>query len=138
VRPTNLRTRVAATVAMLPVAVTIGCASVGRSELPAASGIAGTTVVDAGCPDTATTTRCPDRPIRAHLSLVEERSGAEVGAVDSAPDGSFRIDAAPGRYLLQAVGLAGAPLPEPPAAQPVEVRAGQVAAVVVRFDSGAR
>jgi len=133
------RIRVSVTITILPVIVImVGCAPVGVSGTPPESGVVGTTVVDAGCPDTPSRDPCPDRPIRAHLSLTDERSGAEVGMTDSAPDGSFRINVAPGHYLLHSAGWTSAPLPAAPAAQPVEVRTGQVTPVLVRFDSGVR
>jgi hypothetical protein len=132
------RIGVSATIAMLPLVITVGCAPVGGLGTLPESGVVGTTVVDAGCPNTPSRDPCPDRPIRARLSLTDERSGAEVGMAESAPDGSFHIKAAPGHYLLHAAGWTSAPLPAAPPPQPVEVRTGRVTPVLVRFDSGVR
>jgi hypothetical protein len=125
-------------IAMLAVLIAAGCASVEGQQTPQGSGVAGVTVVDAGCPNTARGGHCPDNPIRAHLYLIDERSGAVVGRTDSAADGSFHIDATPGHYLLHAAGWTSAPLPSAPAPQPVEVREGNVTILTVRFDSGVR
>jgi hypothetical protein len=132
------RIGVTATIAMLSAVITVGCALVGGSGTPSDSGVVGTTVVDAGCPNTPNRDRCPDRPIRARLSLTDEQSGAVVGMAETAPDGSFHINAAPGHYLLHAAGWTSAPLPAAPPPQPVEVRSGQLTPVIVRFDSGVR
>jgi hypothetical protein len=137
-QPVHRRIRFSATIAILAVVITVGCASIGGSGTSSESGVVGTTVVDAGCPNTPSRNPCADRPIRARLSLTDERSGAEVGMAESAPDGSFHINAAPGHYLLHATGWTSAPLPAAPPPLPVEVRTGHVTPVLVRFDSGVR
>jgi Carboxypeptidase regulatory-like domain len=106
------------------------------SQLPD-SGIAGTTVVDGGCPVVRLDSPCPDRPLRAVLVVVNAVTGAQVASTTSDQDGRFRLALPPGRYVIRPESFNGAPLPRA-APVTVDVPAGRFASVTIRFDSGIR
>jgi hypothetical protein len=118
-------------------AVACGACSASPAPSPVESGIAGVTVVDAGCPVLRDGERCPEHPIRANLVVTRPDSTEIVARSHSGADGTFRIRLPPGTYLLRPTNATGAPLPT---AQPVtvEVRERGFTAVRVRFDSGVR
>ena len=103
----------------------------------AGSGVRGVTVVDAGCPPTVEQPACPTGPLAARLEFVAEGASEPTAAVDTAPDGTFSVDLAPGSYDVVPENLTGAPYPR---ADPVtvEVRPGSFTELTVRFDSGVR
>jgi len=118
--------------ALLPLAA---CgAKVDAGHRPA-SGIAGQAVIDAGCPVLRTASACPTRPATAHLRVSDPTDGRQVRAVDTGPDGRFRVALPAGHYEID--GRAdGSPLPLAPVS--VVVAAGRFAPVRLVFDSGVR
>ncbi|MBC3192826.1 hypothetical protein H7X46_17310 [Pseudonocardia sp. C8] len=101
------------------------------------SGVTGVAVVDVGCPTLTTAEACPTRPLPAHVRITDPGSSATVAEVRTPPDGTFRVELAPGQYRLHATTVDGRPLPY---AEPltVEVPEGRFTPVTIRFDSGVR
>src|SRR6266540_5804933 len=93
------------------------------------TGIAGVTTIDGGCPVTRAEPPCPDRPIAAHLSILDT-NGTVVASVDSGTDGHFTVALQPGAYLLRPETLAGAP-PHAPQAVSVTVKPGQYTVITL-------
>lgn len=100
------------------------------------TGIAGVTTIDGGCPVARAEPPCPDRPIAAHLSILNT-SGTVVTTVDSGKDGHFTVALPPGSYVVRPETLAGAP-PHAPEGASVTVQPGRYTIVTLRFDSGIR
>jgi hypothetical protein len=114
-----------------------GCAGAHGARPASDSGVSGTTVVDSGCPVARGSSPCPAQPLRARVTAVPMGATAAAGEVESDGEGRFRIALDPGRYVLQARNLTGAPVPR---ARPitVEVRSAGFVEVTIRFDSGIR
>ncbi|MBO0870291.1 MAG: hypothetical protein J2P15_17190 [Micromonosporaceae bacterium] len=102
-----------------------------------ASGITGVTIVDGGCPVVRAQSPCPDRPLQATVIVTNARSGSAVASVRTSPAGRFRLQLAPGRYVVRAVNLDNAPLPRS-APITTTVAAGRYTTLTIRFDSGIR
>ena len=100
------------------------------------TGIAGVTTIDGGCPVARAEPPCPDRPIPAHLSILNA-SGTVITTVDSDKNGHFTVALPPGSYVVRPETLAGAP-PHAPEGASVTVKPGQYTIVTLRFDSGIR
>jgi len=101
------------------------------------SGVAGVAVVDAGCAVLEGSAPCPELPLRARIVVLRDGSTNRVTAVESGTDGRFRVELAPGRYVLKGENLAGTPVPTAMPV-PVTVAPGRFVAATVRFDSGIR
>lgn len=100
-----------------------------------ASGIAGRTMVDGGCPVYFDETPCPPQPMSARIIVRVAGAGRTIADVVSDADGRFRLEVPPGGYVLQAVNLTGGPFPRS-APVDVTVRSGSYTTVTVTFDSG--
>lgn len=98
------------------------------------SGIAGTTIVDVGCPTQPVGEDCPTRPLPARI-LVTDGEGEIVGRALSGEAGEFNLRLPPGEYNILASNMEGTPLPYAEQV-PVTVRAGEVTQVTVEFESG--
>jgi hypothetical protein len=94
-------------------------------------------VIDGGCPVIRAESPCPDRPVKAHLNILDAATGKVAATVDSDADGGFVVSLPPGRYLLRPDQMSGAP-PRRPAPATVIVKPGQYTTVTIRFDSGIR
>jgi hypothetical protein len=101
------------------------------------SGIAGRLVIDGGCPVIQADSPCPDRPVRAHLSILDAVTGKVAASVDTDAGGGFVVSLKPGRYLLRTDQMSGAP-PHRPTPATVTVQPGRYTTVTIRFDSGIR
>ena len=101
-----------------------------------ASGVDGTTQVDAGCPVLRADQTCPTRPLQARITVTVP-GGSVVAAATSGADGRFRLPLAPGSYVLTCRNTTGAAVPT---ALPMRLRvqAGQWTHLTVTFDSGVR
>lgn len=111
--------------------------SFGEARPESKSGIEGRIVIGPACPVVEPDRPCPDKVYRAELTVRHAETGDVAGVVAGDAEGYFRIDLPPGSYVVDP----GVPrLVTEPRAEPVavEVRAGQYAQVVVRFDSGVR
>ena len=101
------------------------------------SGIEGLVTIGPQCPVLEEGVPCPDRPYQAEITVLDESSGRVVATFTSGVDGRFRVDLAPGRYVLDP----GEPLlvDEPRAEKmTISVEAGRFTQVTIRFDSGVR
>ncbi len=101
------------------------------------SGIEGLVTIGPQCPVLEEGVPCPDHPYQAEITVREEGSGRVVATFTSDIDGRFRVELAPGRYVLDP----GEPLlvDEPRAEKmTISVEAGRYTQVKVRFDSGVR
>jgi hypothetical protein len=103
---------------------------------PVDSGIAGTTVVDGGCPVQRVDQPCPDRPFQARI-VVARDNASTVASVQTDADGRFRIPLPPGRYVVRPASPSNARLPRADPL-PVVVEPGRYTTITVRFDSGIR
>ena len=101
------------------------------------SGIAGLIVTDGRCPVARAEPPCPDRPVAAHLNILDAATGTAVASVASDADGRFILPLKPGRYLLRPDRISGAP-PHRPTPATVTVKPGQYTTVTIRFDSEIR
>ena len=112
----------------------VACA--GAEVTPTDSGIDGLVTIGPICPVLREDTPCPDEPFLATI-VIEDESGNGVTRVDSDESGRFRLNLAPGRYIL----VPQSPNPgAPPFAseQEVEVRADAFTQVTIAYDSGIR
>ncbi|GAC1653931.1 MAG: hypothetical protein NVS4B6_30370 [Mycobacterium sp.] len=126
---------------LLPVTVFVlfaACGTpVGRAEEPQDSGVAGTSVVDGGCPVVRIDKGCPDRPMPAHLTVTQGNSQEVVTVAETDPHAKFWIPLPPGSYTMTPANTAGSILPS---SSPIsfDVHEHEFTTVTVRFDSGVR
>ena len=105
-------------------------------KAPADSGVKGRVFIGPLCPVVQEGVPCPDAPYEASIR-VRRASGKVVKTVRSGEDGRFRVNLAPGRYMLVPLSPhEGAP----PYAGPltVRVRAHGFTRVTISYDSGIR
>ena len=105
-------------------------------KAPADSGVKGRVFIGPLCPVVQEGVPCPDAPYEASIR-VRRASGKVVKTVRSTEDGRFRVNLAPGRYMLVPLSPhEGAP----PYAEPlaVRVRAHGFTSVTISYDSGIR
>ena len=119
-------------------ALVAGLAACGAGgAAPTDSGVRGRILIGPMCPVEQVGVPCPDRPFQAHILVRWEGSGKTAARVRSGKDGRFRLNLAPGRYVLVPI----SPNPgAPPQAGPVRVhvRAHAFTLVTITFDSGIR
>ena len=102
---------------------------------PLDSGIKGTVTIGPMCPVVQENSPCPDEPYQADI-VIEDSRGDEVLSFESGEDGAFRVDLAPGTYvLIPQPGESGLPFAEE---QQIEVVTGAYTPVEVQYDSGIR
>lgn len=126
---------------MAPRRLALGLAAVALlsacSSVPTDSGIAGTVTIGPTQP-VATPGSTNSQPYSAELVFAPE-GGAHLkrpATVKSAEDGTFRVNLAPGTYVIQAAETQGGPPTLAPITVVVEPH--QFAEVEVGFDSGIR
>jgi hypothetical protein len=121
-------------VALLALVVAVGACG-GAPEAPVDSGVAGNVLIGPQCPVVQEGVPCPDAPYEASI-LVRDASGEVVATARSDKDGRFRINLAPGRYILEpSPGESGLPYAGPVT---IDVRAHAFTPVTVSYDSGIR
>jgi hypothetical protein len=87
------------------------------------------------CPVVQEGVPCPDAPYEASI-LLRDATGKVVATVRSGEDGRFRVNLAPGEYVLEPVqGEGGLPYAGPVT---VEVREHEFTSVTISYDSGIR
>ena len=128
--------------ALAPVLLVLACSApsaVGPAPTPALpSGISGTVVLGPTCPlesEPGAHDPVPCLTPYAAQLVILDGDNLLVARVNSAADGSFRLDLPPGEYVITPQN--GDPLP---IAQPINVTvtAGEYADVQVNYDSGIR
>jgi len=114
---------------ILGAVLTSGCVAPGSPS----GGVTGTVLAGPACPGPARAgSPCPDRPVALQLAFLKD--GAQVATVTSSADGRFKVDLAPGRYVIR--GAAGG-LPSVRQLT-VDVPAGAYLEVAVSADTGIR
>ncbi|WP_208029998.1 carboxypeptidase-like regulatory domain-containing protein [Streptomyces cyanogenus] len=128
-----------ATLALAAMLSATACAGAHGAGSPGASdsGIKGRTMVDGGCPVVREQSPCPDRPLRARLTITSGDPERTVAETTSDSEGHFRVSLPPGTYVVRPANLTGAVTP---IAQPVSVTvtSGRFTTIVIPFDSGIR
>ena len=106
------------------------------SDNPASAGpgIEGLITIGPMCPVVQEDTPCPDQPYEAEV-IVLDSDGDKVTTFESAVDGTFRVDLAPGAYTLEPQSPGALPFASP---LDVEVRAGAYTHVDIQYDNGIR
>src|SRR5215472_16330800 len=82
----------------------LGCGGYHTSDAPPSrpdSGIGGHTMVGPSCPVMRVASPCPDKPLRARLTVMRADSTVALTAATSDAAGYFRIPLPPGRYTLR-------------------------------------
>ncbi|MFF4548540.1 hypothetical protein [Streptomyces sp. NPDC001435] len=128
--------------AVLALAAAVSAAGCGDSHgagSPDASdsGIKGRTMVDGGCPVIREHSPCPDRPLRARLTITSGDPARTITQATSDAGGHFRISLPPGTYTVRPANLTGAVAPIAPPVS-VTVADGRFTTIVIPFDSGIR
>jgi hypothetical protein len=103
------------------------------------SGIAARVLAAPTCPVETIPPRpqCAPRPLEVGVRVRRAgQSGARI--VHSGADGRFRVRLSPGIYIVQGLPEANPPLPRPPAARRVRVRAGRFTSITITYDTGIR
>jgi hypothetical protein len=100
------------------------------------SGVYGQVTLGPVCPVVQVGKDCPDKPYQATLSILTA-AGNKVTTIVTAADGNFRVNLAPGNYLLRPETPQNQPLPRAEE-QPFTVTAGQFTEISVTYDSGIR
>jgi hypothetical protein len=116
---------------------------------PGDSGVQGVVVTGPSCPLGSTVSECPAEPVQTDVQVLEAPSpagsdaGREAGAggkivsvAHSDSNGRFRVNLAPGSYVLQAVPPSDSTLLAKPT--PVEVKAHEFTRATVVLDTGIR
>jgi hypothetical protein len=102
---------------------------------PGASGVDGRAVLTPACPGPERIDQsCPDKPYATTL-IVLDQNGNEVKRIQTAEDGRFQVELAPGNYILRPVSQTRFPRGTD---TPVTIENGKLTAVEIRFDSGIR
>ena len=117
-----------------------GCGSHGSGDVPPSgqvSGIDGHTVVGPECPVMRAASPCPDKPLRARLTVTSIGSPVTLATVTSDAEGYFRIPLAPGRYTVRPGNLSRAALPTAHVVTATVV-SGRFTVLTISFDSGIR
>ncbi|MDQ6806368.1 MAG: hypothetical protein M3065_15705 [Actinomycetota bacterium] len=104
------------------------------------SGIAGRILAGPTCPveTVPPQPRCVPRPLAVTLRIRHAGGSAPPSTVHSSADGRFRARLAPGTYVVLAQAQSGSPLPRPPAALRVQVRAHHFTNINIFYDTGIR
>jgi carboxypeptidase family protein len=127
-------------IACLFMLVAVGCDIDRRAVEPAAhSGVRGVTRVGPMCPVQSVATPCPDRPIRAAVSVSVSAadSSAVVSSTRTDRMGRFTLRLKPGRYVVVARASTVMPGHQEVRGQLTVVR-DTFTDVVLEFDSGIR
>jgi hypothetical protein len=117
----------------------LGACGVAGGRAPS-SGIAGRVVAGPTCPveTVPPQPRCAPRPLAVTLRIRGVGSKARSISVRSGADGRFRVSLSPATYVVRGLPRVGSPLPRPPAAHQVQVRARRFAYITITYDTGIR
>jgi hypothetical protein len=111
-------------------------ASCSLTPVPTDSGIVGQVIIGPTCPVEMPGLDCADKPYQATLTVLTP-SGNKVNRFTTEADGTFRVNLAPGDYILhpESPGDMGLPYGTE---QAFTVVPGQFAQLLVMYDSGIR
>lgn len=98
------------------------------------SGIEGTVMIGPICPVMQENVPCPDKPYQAELSVLTT-SGKEVTRFQTDENGRFRVNLAPGDYVLHPESPNGLPYAEE---MPFIVNEHEFTRLKISYDSGIR
>lgn len=98
--------------------------------------LAGTTVVDGGCPLIMNGSPCPTQPIAATITFTGVDNS--VTTTSSNQQGVFSATLKPGKYTVHAKNLTQPNLPPTAADTTIEILAGKNDDLTIQFDSGVR
>ena len=98
------------------------------------SGIEGIVTIGPMCPVMQENVPCPDKPYQAELNVLTT-SGKEVTRFQTDENGRFRIDLAPGDYILHPESPNGLPYAED---LPFTVNDHEFTQLKISYDSGIR
>lgn len=105
-----------------------------QTPQPSDSGIEGTVMVGPMCPVVRENIPCPDQPYQAALTVLTT-SGKKIMQVQTNDSGKFRVDLAPGNYVLHPESPNGLPFAED---IPFTVEEHQFTKLGIIYDSGIR
>lgn len=129
-------------VAVAALLVTVGCGTVtahsgGSSGDGARSGIRGVATAGPTCPVQVAGQPCPDRPLRAVVTVTRSGSNKVVRSTTTGSDGRFSFAVDPGTYVLTA--RPTTPLPTSREdRRTVTVQRDAFSRLTLRFDTGIR
>mgnify|MGYP001377415238 CR=1 FL=1 len=117
--------------------VTLAMAACGsQPAAPSGTGIQGVVQSGPTCPVERINSPCPPHPLAATV-VVRDAAGHEVARTYSGADGHFKVDVAPGTYMVVGLDIGSSMLPRP-IPTTVTVPPGGYATVNVEYDSGIR
>jgi hypothetical protein len=121
------------------ITLTIALAACGvQAAPPAPSGTGIQGVVQSGptCPVERINSPCPPHPLAATV-VVRDAAGHEVARTHSGADGLFKVDVAPGTYMIVGLNIGSTMLPRP-IPTTATVTSGSYVTINVEYDSGIR
>ena len=126
--------RLATAAACVLLAAAVACGEGDASGNPETSGIEGVVRSGPSCPVEQEGVECPDRPVEVDLRI-RDGDGNVVSSLRSGRDGRFRVELAPGQYVVEAL-----PEGEAVSAKPVDVSVvdGTFSDAIVAVDTGVR
>lgn len=120
----------------LLIALCLSLTGCSRAPVAADSGIVGTVMIGPSCPVEMPGLDCADRPYQATITLLT-LSGDKVARFTTDENGQFRVNLAPGEYILHPESPEDMGLPYS-AEQTFTVVEGEFAELLVTYDSGIR
>ena len=105
-----------------------------RTPQPLDSGVEGSVTIGPLCPVVQENVPCPDQPYQAELTIMTE-SGRKVIRFQADEQGVFKVELAPGNYILHPESPNGLPYA---ADIPFTVEEHQFTQLEVSYDSGIR
>jgi len=121
---------------MLPIVSLIAAVTGAAALCPDGSGIAGTVSLGPLCPVERPGMTC-SKPVAATLVITRD-DGTRAAQVRSADDGTFHVCLPPGSYDISPQPLKKDAVLPRGASQHVEIKAHELARVVVQYDTGIR
>ena len=120
----------------LLLALCLGLAGCSQTSPPTDSGIVGRVVIGPTCPVEMPGLDCADKPYQATITVLTP-SGDKVTRFTADEEGRFRVNLAPGQYILypESPNDMGLPLG---VEQTFTVEEGQYTELLVTYDSGIR
>jgi hypothetical protein len=99
------------------------------------TGVEGYVTIGPSCPAMQAGNPCPDRPYAGTLTILVEPSGLQVAQVQADAQGYYRMELAPGHYVVHPESPGSIPHAQD---LPLAVQAHQFTRLDVVYDSGIR